>query len=832
MGKLLCSASTGMAARVRMSSPVRVAVALSLIAASTVCAPALAQTQTPQSQAVEPLQEIVVTAEKRAGTVQDTAISMTALSGEQMSQFGITSVEQLMGVMPGISQKNAGPGQSEYEMRGLTSAGGSVATVGFYLDEIPLSASAVALTGRTVIDPDFFDMSHVEVLRGPQGTLYGAGSMGGTIKLITNPPKLGAFEGAAGASLSQTDGGRANGGGDLMLNFPFGETIAFRMSASFKYNSGWIDRIVNQPFPFPTDPAPHQTPLGLCSLYFCTRGDVLAAPVKQVIHDSNQQRLTTIRAALLFRPSDALNVTVNGMYFRNDADGYNQYQAPPGPIGSNGNSSSIYSNFQPYDIQEPFFDQLKLVGLTIHYDWTGAELTSATGYWKRYIIQSQDSTENLQNIFNLPYFLPTNFQEFDDVWQFSQELRLTSTGSGPWQWLVGGYYANLHSLYYSPQQSPAFATAENCVAGTNGPNCITVGNINSGGEAANPLGYIFVDHNPNEMQQEALFGETSYKLNEHLKATAGVRFFWFKVANQAHQCGVGTATGNASCQIGAASGSGNNILPKLNLSYQPNADLNLYATVSKGSRPGGVNLPIPLTPGAIYYCGPGSGPVFLTEQPAYYGPDSVWSYEAGVKSRFNDRRIFLNADAYYVRWENIQQVIALSCGYPYNTNAGTAKAYGPEVEFGAQLSSEWTLNLSGAYTKAYIYDPNQQAQLAGLSSGTAILNVPKYTGTAALDYAHPLSSGAQLVGRLTDSYTGPLTDIAYYRVELPSHNWVDLRFGYTKNTWGAFLVGNNITNQHSQLTIDNQIWAWQQPTVTRVSTNTPRTLGAEFHYKF
>jgi iron complex outermembrane recepter protein len=827
MGKLLCSAGTGVAARARMS-PIGVAVASSLMVGAAVCAPALAQTQA-QPQAVEPLQEIVVTAEKRAGTVQDTAISMTALSGEQLTQFGLTSVEQLMGVMPGISQKNAGPGQSEYEMRGLTSAGGSVATVGFYLDEIPLSASAVALTGRTVIDPDFFDMNHIEVLRGPQGTLYGSGSMGGTIKLVTNQPKLGSFEGATGASLSQTDGGRANGGGDLMLNLPFGETIAFRVSGSFKYNSGWIDRIVNQPFPFPTNPAPYQTPLGLCSLYFCTRGDVLNAPVKEVIHDSNQQRLTTVRAALLFKPNDALNMTLSGMYFRNDADGYNQYQAPPGPLGSNGNSSSIYSNFQPYDIQEPFYDQLKLAALTIHYDWSAAELTSATGYWKRYIVQSQDSTENLQNIFNLNQFIATNFQEFDDVWQFSQELRLTSTGSGPWQWLVGGYYANLHSLYYSPQQALGFATAENCVAGTNGPNCMTVGNINSGGEAANPLGYIFVDHNPNRMEQEALFGETSYKITDKWKATAGLRFFWFKVENQAHQCGVGTATGNASCQIGSASGSGNNVLPKINLSYQPTADLNLYGTISKGSRPGGVNLPIPLTPGSIYYCGPGSGPVFVTQQPSYYGPDSVWSFELGEKARFGDRRFFLNADAYYVKWENIQQIIALSCGYPYNTNAGTAHAYGPEVEFGAQLSTEWTLNLSGAYTKADIYDPTPES---GIKPGTAIINVPKYTGSAALDYAHPLSSGAQLVGRLTDSYTGPMQDIAYYRVELPSHNWVDLRFGYAKNAWSAFLVGTNITNQHSQLTIDNQVWAWQQPTVTRVATNTPRTLGAEFHYKF
>ena len=110
--------------------------------------------------------------------------------------------------------------------------------------------------------------------------------------------------------------------------------------------------------------------------------------------------------------------------------------------------------------------------------------------------------------------------------------------------------------------------------------------------------------------------------------------------------------------------------------------------------------------------------------------------------------------------------------------------------------------------------------------------MPKYTGTLTLDYAHPLGNDAQFVARLADSYTGPMEDLAYYRVELPAHNWLDMRFGYTKNAWAAYLVGTNLTNQHSQLTIDNTTFAWQQPTITRVSTNQPRTIGVDFKYKF
>src|SRR6202049_4832063 len=164
------------------------------------------------------LTEIVVSAEKRASTVQETPISLSALSAADLQNENITTLEDLAAAVPGVSMRTAGPGQTEYEMRGLTSAGGSTATVGFYIDETPLSASAVALNGRTVIDPDLFDLNHVEVLRGPQGTLYGAGSMGGTIKLTTNQPKLGTLEAATDLNTSHTEsGGSWNGGGSVMV---------------------------------------------------------------------------------------------------------------------------------------------------------------------------------------------------------------------------------------------------------------------------------------------------------------------------------------------------------------------------------------------------------------------------------------------------------------------------------------------------------------------------------------------------------------------------------------------------------------------------------------
>jgi iron complex outermembrane receptor protein len=805
---------------------VRLAVA-ALIPLAATSVPGLARAAAAAGEAGdEELQEIVVSAEKRASTVQETPLSISAVTGADLESKSINTVEDLVTAVPGVSIRTAGPGQTEYEMRGLTSSGGSTATVGFYLDETPLSASAVALNGRTVIDPDLFDLNHVEVLRGPQGTLYGAGSMGGTIKLVTNQPKLGAFESAVAADGSKTDGASgANGGADAMINIPLGDITALRIVATDKYTSGWIDRVVlGSAFPFPTN-------FGPCGpYYFCTRGDVQDVTPEKVVKDSNNERFASVRGALLIQPTDKLSITANLFYQRIDTDGYNTYQDPPGTLGGSG-PLAIY---QPYDQQEPYYDSFKLGSLDFTYDFGGVQLTSATAYWKRFVFQSQDSTEALQNIFNLTNFIQNLYVEEDPTTQFSEEIRLTSTGTGPFQWVAGLYTADLHSGYITYNQEPGFATAVSCLQPYSGGACPAsqTYNPNSGGQAANPTGIVFNDNNPNVTKQSAVFGEASYKLTPALKLTAGLRYFKFIVDNSSDQAGLGTATGNATATTGTAHGDGSAVLPKINLSYQPTPNLNLYGTVDKGSRPGGVNLPIPLTAGAIYYCGLGSGPSFLTEQPSYYRADSVTSFELGEKARFADQRFMLNADIFYVKWTDIQQVVPLSCGYPYDTNAGQAKSFGPEVEFSMRVTSHLTFNASGAFTKAYIFAPSATLEAAGFSAGSLILNVPKYTEQYSLDYAQPLSNGMQGIVSISNSYIGESQDVAYYREILPGYDLLSARIGVRQDKWAAYLVGTNLLDKRAALTIDNTTFAWQQPSITRVSTNQPLTVGIRLLYKF
>src|ERR1700675_2230132 len=245
--------------------------------AATVGGTAWAATATSTSEDTG-LEEITVTAERFNSTIQNTPISISAFSGDQLAAAGLTRIQDIVHEVPGLSMRYASGGLTEYEARGLASNGGAAPTVGFYLDEIPLSPPALSQSGKVVIDPDLYDVERVEVLRGPQGTLYGSGSMGGTIKVITNQPKLGIFEGSVQGTGSYTDGGGGNYGANFMLNVPLGDKLALRIVLSDLYRSGWIDNKTVTPFPLGDTLTTH------------IRGDVENAPVTNVFRNANDEQ--------------------------------------------------------------------------------------------------------------------------------------------------------------------------------------------------------------------------------------------------------------------------------------------------------------------------------------------------------------------------------------------------------------------------------------------------------------------------------------------------------------------------------------------------------------
>src|SRR6185437_8018347 len=372
------------------------------------------------------LQEIVVTAEKRESTVQKTPISMTAISGADLQAQGLSDMTSVAQQVPGISFKTSGPGQTEFEMRGLTSTGGESPTVGFYLDDAVLTPAAMAQNGKTVIDPSLFDLNRVEVLRGPQGTLYGAGSMGGTIKLVTNQPDPHAFD----ANVEVIGSGTSGGGGfnhteNVMLNIPLVQDVAaLRLVGTDKSIDGWIDRKVLSPFP----PEVNNS---------TARGDVANAPVAQDFRHSNWERLQAGRASLLIQATDRLSITAGFMHQSLTQGAPNTIDSPP----------LNEDHYQPFDVSEPFEDKFNLYSLTGKYNFDAFQLVSATAYWDRQQNQTQDISEAMHNYIggffgppaSWPFLTTDTVTEAGNTWfglgagsiteddytrQFSEELRL------------------------------------------------------------------------------------------------------------------------------------------------------------------------------------------------------------------------------------------------------------------------------------------------------------------------------------------------------------------------------------------------------------------------
>jgi iron complex outermembrane receptor protein len=741
----------------------------------------------------EELQEIVVTAEKRDSTVQKTPISITAISGSDLQAQGLSDMTSVAQQVPGVSFKTSGPGQTEFEIRGLTSTGGESPTVGFYLDDAILTPAAMAQNGKTVIDPSLFDLNRVEVLRGPQGTLYGAGSMGGTIKLVTNQPDPKAFA----ANVEVIGSGTTNGGGfnhteNVMFNIPLiQDVVALRLVGTDKYIDGWIDRKVLNPFPTEVNGS-------------TARGNVAGAPVAEDFRHSNTERLQAGRATLLIQPTDRLSITLGFMHQSLTQDGPNTIDSPP----------LNETHYQPFDVSEPFADKFDLYTLTGKYNFDSFQLVSASAYWNRQQNQTQDISEAMQDyiggFFGPPAAWPFSstgtvtegggtffglgagsITEDDYTRQFSEELRLASTGDGPLQWLVGGYYSSFGATSHVYSFYPATNNGFNADFGTTN---------------------LADNHRKVDIDQYAAFGEVSYMLPYNLKASLGARYYEYHSNSVTSVSGV-SANGTSNPLFGLAQNSG--VTPKLDLAYIPDDSTTVYGTVSKGFRPGGPNSPIPVPP-----C--------LSAAPTQFGPDSVWNYELGEKLRFLNSRISVNGAIYYEDWTNVQQQVAPSCGFKFTANAGKAKVYGAELEVAVVLMPGFLLSQNVGYTHA---TNSTTLPAAGVVAGQRLLDVPEVTANTALSYKQPLANDMNFVSRLSNSYVSGIQDITFTRNSLPAYDLVGLRAGVETGRWSAVLFADNLTNKMALLG-DTGALSANISILNRVATNQPRTIGVDLSFKF
>jgi len=748
--------------------------------------------------ASDQIETITVTAQKRREDPNKVAVSITAIRGADLQAEHVGDITDLTRVIPNISftaasgNGGAGPGTENIEIRGISSAAGA-ATVGIYLDDVSITVGNVYSMGT--VEPKFFDIDRVEVLRGPQGTLYGASSMGGTIKFIGNQPAFNEKTFETYTEVSNTKGGSMNYTANAVTNIPLkDDELALRIGAQVEHQGGFISQVDSN-------------------------GNELASDINKI---DDQE----IRMALKWKPIKDLTITPSMYYQRINAKdigaftlGLPDYQAQK-------------------QVREPSNDVLFVPSLSLNYTGDSFDVTSVTSYFQRKFdrIQNGSAYNSASAASNILSSAPAGLSDAisalpsavfldNQVRQFSQELRVASkeydSKVSPWTWVGGVYVSNQHTNVV--ENDPIYGINSTFASFSASPSDPNVLNQPPSG----PIGGYF----PGDdsffgsfhylEKQSSVFGEVNYYFTPTLHATVGARFL--KATNSlTQQNGLYLAgAGNDS----SASTDSQAFTPKYSITWEVNPTNTLYASVGKGFRLGGDNTYVPPTTCAADLATHG-----LTNAPTSYGSDSLWSYEVGNKSRFFGNRLSINADLFYVKWNNIQQDVYLpNCTYTYEQNAGDATAKGFEVEIKAKPMSGLSLGLSGGYVKATLSNSvGSENGVPGAVAGATIEGVPKFNATASAQYNFSLGENSAFVlGGLhwVGSSRGSLdpTDTDYER---PQYYTADFTGGVTVGKFDFTAYVKNAFNNDTII---------QHPQVASIVEGYrlfPRTIGVSVATKF
>jgi iron complex outermembrane receptor protein len=722
------------------------------------------------------LTDIVVTAQKTNEPLSKVPISIAVLSANDLSDRHITDYADLSRAVPNLSFTSfGGPGQSNIEIRGISSQAGS-ATTGIYLDDVPINVLNIYTTGAT--EPHFFDIDRVEVLRGPQGTLYGASSMGGTIHFVSNQPDLDKFSGTVHSSVGATQGGGVNYEGDSVANLPLVDGIAaLRVGALYEHESGWIDRA---------------SPDG--------------AIVARHINDYNT---TVIRATLKIQPTSALSITPAIFLQRLDAGGQDLFGLDLPRFES------------PTLIPETSRDESAITSLTVDYDFGWSELTSITGYFWRHDDRNIDGT-----VYDSQYIGSSLQQEFGyggaaisalaapvqfdtGVNQIHQEVRMSSKPSDTLTWIAGLYYSRTRTSLLDNEHIPGFnSTFESTYAAT--PAAIL------GAPFPDDLVYYALSEFLNT--EKAVFGQLTYTVLPGLKATVGARY---EEATEDLSFATAGYFGGGTPPF-ASSARGHALTPKAVLAYDVTDSTMVYASAAEGFRIGGVNRPVP-----IPLCSADLAGLGLTQAPTDYKSDKLWSYEVGIKSRVMQNSIVMTGAVYDIRWNDIQTDIILpTCTFDIKDNIGSAESRGVEAQVDAHVNEHIALSLGGNYTSAKITTP---VTLLGVERGDRVPGVPDYSINAAAEYSQPFQFGARgslaLNGQWIGTSQGTIIhdDLDFDR---PSYFVMGANAGMHWNDLALSLFITNLLNEDKPI---------QRPDVAGVEYGIrvrPRTFGVGGTYSF
>jgi outer membrane receptor protein involved in Fe transport len=862
---------------------VTAAVLTALYGAPAAAAPAPAPAPNDESA----LQEVVVTASRRAVSAQDLPISITAVSGEMLEQAGIQDMAGLAHSMAGVNYTDRGPfggvNGSTLIMRGLNSE-----SLAF---QEGLATSVVPPVATYVDDTALFfnmrlqDLDRVEVLRGPQGTLYGSGSLGGTIRFVLNAPDPSGFDAKAEAGLSKTAHTHTtNEDINGMINLPLSETMALRINAGASDDAGFVNQtnlyvLDSSGVPELSQPTTPANPVGL---------NPQIAPKTYSQDGVNSYQYRNARVALLWKPSEDFKAQLSYLYQRSTANGF-PYIAT-GPLAFT-QPIAAATQFLPYGTQTPVSsppnllslapatvpagtdrltaasnslegttDDVNVVALNLDYNMGFATFTSSSSWAHHNNTTHDDLTAEYAN-FNFyqnlygqnPRNIINALDQLDDK-IYAQEFRLASKTGGTFDWIAGLFYKDEKTYIQEHEYYPGYnafynactasglypptdyggVNASACGAGEQPPGTVIDG-------ITNPLDQTYIGDIETHFKDMAAFGELTWHLTSDWSLTGGTRVFK-QTVSQAQQTGllfdgVGFVSGNS------LSDQWRKALWKVNTSYQLDKSNLVYATWSQGFRRGGVNAlppdqPIPARQGTVgTTCPPGSpnaglyclGPSLLT-----YQPDKADNYEVGIKGVV-ENRVSYSAAVYDIEWHNVQEGTSLTpLSLPSAANVGNAYSRGVELETTVSLTRHLAVRLGYTYDETkltsfdFVFSQNVTVPLP--PPGGPLPGTPKSSAAISIEYAHQPFAGGELLYAIDSHYQSKLlSSISETAPIVPGYTMLDGRVTFSRSHWLATAYVDNITNTLGINAITDPTF-WGNRTQEVISR--PRTFGMTIGYSF
>jgi iron complex outermembrane receptor protein len=766
------------------------------------------------------LQEIVVTATRREESISKVPISITALNQDTLDEKGIRDITELVRFTPGVSIDTSGTNQ--ISIRGISSSAGA-GTTGIYIDDTPIQMRELGFNPDETL-PKAFDLDRVEVLRGPQGTLFGSGSEGGTVRYIMAQPSVTQESTYVRSEASYTEYGQPNGEVGIAHGGPIVDgVLGYRASIWYRYDGGWINRVDNA-------------------------GDITES-------NANYANTTMARLALLYQPSDNLKVTPSVLFQNRQQHDLSTYWAAYSDVGA-----GRFNNATPELIPNP--DEYYLPALKVQYDFDHLTFISNSSYYHRNETDSYQGTaydlsyyQTLAwsnnpngelgcgptyptpapgkpcawypllsfNGFNMPagfanYATPNTMTNQQREWV--QEFRLQSNDpDSRVRWTTGVFWSLAEELSVENLNDPRinslfenlFGTSANSVYApySSIPNlydCPGTGYTTPVTPQPIPLCSIYYNYNKSYDRQIAGFGEATTQLVGGLSLVTGVRvsklgFTLNHYSNGYENYGPFPAAGN---QTNTA------FTPRVGLDWQVDNNNLFYFTYAKGFRPGGFNPPL------IPTCAPGLIAEGFADgkAPLSYNPDSTQSYEIGAKNNFSDV-LKIATSVYYIPWKNIQQnvYIAGNCGLQFTDNLGTAVAKGFDVQVEANLGAGFTLDFTAGYTNArFTKTSTGDIAIAGDAiAGNAAINYapgtsPPWSVTAGPQYAFKVLEHDAFV-RLDWEYTSrnpwlaPVQDSrssqydSGFSYTLPATSYTSIRSGVKLHGWDISAFCDNLFNK-------------------------------------